>query len=381
MNINSMKDVLKISHLSGDAVHLIGKHGIGKTQIVKRFAEEQGFHCEVLQLTVMDTGDLLGMPVIEDTKHGKVTTWAKPVWLQRINQANEAGKDCIVFMDELGRASIDIRQAALQIVLEGKVQEHTLGLNNGNKTLVVVADNPSGEYDTADFDSALEDRFTSMSVETHINDFLNYAREVDILPVITDYLTEYSEKLHFTPEDDGENVADGKGSTPRAWEKLSDILKNTPKDSELIYPLITAKVGTVVGSSFFHWFNNYSDIVSVDDIKGFLKDTKIKTELQQRKAADKLKTLTGKIEVLAVTELIEKMYVEYRKDKTNITAELIAVTLASLPLEVCVGILKTWRVSTDEAKSEFYFIDLQDATPKHWLLADISQLKTKAANQ
>ena len=68
MNINSMKPIMSIAHKSQDAVHMIGPHGIGKTQIVKAFAEQEGFHVEVLQVTVMDTGDLLGMPVIEETR-------------------------------------------------------------------------------------------------------------------------------------------------------------------------------------------------------------------------------------------------------------------------------------------------------------------------
>jgi hypothetical protein len=92
MKISQMKEVLGIAHKAQAPVHMIGEHGIGKTAIVKEFAEEMGYHCEVLQLTIMDTGDLIGMPVIsEDSNGDKVTTWAKPIWLQRVHQANAEG--------------------------------------------------------------------------------------------------------------------------------------------------------------------------------------------------------------------------------------------------------------------------------------------------
>ncbi len=84
MNIESMKEVLNIAHKAQSAVHMIGDHGIGKTEIVKQFAESQGYHCEVLQLTVMDTGDLIGIPETIEKDGERVTAWAKPIWLQEL---------------------------------------------------------------------------------------------------------------------------------------------------------------------------------------------------------------------------------------------------------------------------------------------------------
>ena len=162
-----MKEVLNIAHKAQSAVHMIGDHGIGKTEIVKQFAESQGYHCEVLQLTVMDTGDLIGIPETIEKDGERVTAWAKPIWLQRVNQANKEGKHVVVFLDELGRASVDIRQASLQMVLEGKIQEHSLGELDNLKSLIVVADNPADDYDSAEFDGALEDTIVDFNFEFH----------------------------------------------------------------------------------------------------------------------------------------------------------------------------------------------------------------------
>jgi len=371
MNIESMNDILGIAHKAQSAVHMIGDHGIGKTEIVKQFAERQGYHCEVLQLTVMDTGDLIGIPETIEKDGERVTSWAKPVWLQRVTQANKDGKHCIVFLDELGRSSVDIRQASLQMVLEGKIQEHSLGELNDLKSLIVVADNPSDDYDSAEFDAALEDRFITLEVESSLDSWLKYARGKGILSVITDYLSEYTDKLVFKPEDTSE-----KGSSPRAWEKLSDILKNTPKNSGLVFQLIVSKVGKTVGGNFYQYFKNYVDVIKVDDILKVVGDNKINTENQQKTVAKKLQKLTKKIEAIQATELGHKL-----KDlakEGEIDSKVVVTYIASLPFEVGTNLAKTWK-ETDEDR-EYFLGDFMAAQENKWYIRELRNNSVADAN-
>ncbi len=364
MNIESMKDILGIAHKAQSAVHMIGEHGIGKTEIVKQFAKSQGYHVEVLQLTVMDTGDLIGIPETVEKDGERVTAWAKPVWLQRVSQANKNGKHCVIFLDELGRASIDIRQASLQMVLEGKIQEHSLGELNDLKSLVVVADNPADDYDSAEFDAALEDRFITLEVEASLDSWLKYARSKGILSVVTDYLAEYPDKLVFKPEDTSE-----KGSSPRAWEKLSDILKNTPKNSGLTYQLIVSKVGKTVGGNFFQFFKNYVDVVKAEDIIELIGDQKINTEKQQKAVAKKLEKVTKKLEAIQATELGHKL-----KDLAKngeISSEVVVTYLVSLPFEVGTNLAKTWK-ETDEDR-DYFLGDFMTAQENKWYIRELRE--------
>lgn len=365
MRIALMKEVFEIAHKSNAAVKMIGRHGIGKSKVPEEFAKENGFHFEVLQLPLMDEGDLMGNPITEETEFGKVTTWAMPVWLQRVAQKTKEGIPSIIFLDELGRANPGIRQVALQMVLEHRLQEHSLGVVDGLPSLMIVADNPSDEYDTADADPALESRFMSFNVEAHIDDFLKFAAKAGMLPVVTDYLAEYTENLHFRSDDDTD-----KGTDPRAWEKISDILKNTPKNSPLLLSIILSKLGQTVGNHFFHYFKNYIDIVKPEDIVALLEGVEIKTEKQQRAAAKKLSKTTKKIEVGVAQELANKMLREFLKGSDTITAELIAVYSFSLNLELMAGIFRTWKDSKEESESDFYFNELQEATPNRWLLLE-----------
>ena len=356
MKISSMKEVLGIAHKSQNAVHMIGEHGIGKTEIVKQFAEEMGYHCEVLQLTVMDTGDLIGIPETVEEKGERVTSWAKPIWLQRVHKANEEGKHVVIFMDELGRASIDIRQASLQMVLEGKLQEHSLGELDGLKSLIVVADNPADDYDSAEFDAALEDRFITLDVETDVKEWLKYARTKGIMPVITDYVAEYPDKLVFKPEDTGE-----KGATPRAWESLSRILKETPNNSGLVYSLIVSKVGKTVGSNFYHFYNNYVKVVKPEDVIKAIGKSEIKTEKGQRAAAKKVSKLTKDLEAIVATELANKLVDMAKEGKVK--DEVVVVYIASLPFEVGAGIVKGWKEGDD---SDYFYNKYVPAQDNKW---------------
>jgi len=368
MNIEHMKEVLKIAHKSQSAVHMIGEHGIGKTEIVKQFAEDMGYHCEVLQLTVMDTGDLIGIPETFEKNGEKVTSWAMPIWLQRVRNANENGKHVIIFMDELGRASIDIRQASLQMVLEGKIQEHSLGELNGLKSLVVVADNPADDYDSAEFDMALEDRFITLDVETSVDSWLKYARSKDILPVIIDYLAEYPDKLIFKPENTSE-----KGSSPRAWEKLSDILKVTPKNSGIIYQLMVSKVGKTVGSNFYQYFKNYIDVIKPEDILDIIGDSDIISEKGQKAVSKKIAKSIKNLEAIQATELAHKLKKMAQNDE--IITEVVITFLAALPMEVGAGIIKSWKESDEDR--QFYLEDFVNAQPNKWYVRKLIETSDK----
>jgi len=64
-----------------------GKHGLGKSEIVRQYGKENNLHVETLILSLMDVGDLCGLP--RTTEHGGQlsTTWSAPVWFNRIIDA------------------------------------------------------------------------------------------------------------------------------------------------------------------------------------------------------------------------------------------------------------------------------------------------------
>jgi hypothetical protein len=184
------------------------------------------------------------------------------------------------------------------------------------------------------------------------------------MPVITDYIAEYPDKLVYNPEDTSE-----KGATPRAWEKLSDILRNTPKNFGIVYSLIVSKVGKVVGSNFFHFYNNYIDVLKPEDVLKIIGKSKLDTEEEQRKIAKKLAKKTQKIEVISATELANKMVDYCKKGKCRV--EDVIVTVASFNYEVGAGIFKSWK--NDDDYRDFAMGDFvsRDYMPNKWFVLEI----------
>ena len=354
MKISNMKDILKVAHMSNDSVRMIGLHGIGKSQIVEQFAKENNFHIETLFLSQQEVADLIGIP---ETKDG-VTYWTKPIWLKRMEDASKEGKHCVLFLDELSRAPLEVRQSALQLVLEGRIHEHQLPTLDGLRTLIVAADNPTDDYQTDELDPALLDRFSNFTVEIDVKDWLKWARENGISSVITDYISEFPNKLHFIPNDDND-----KGSTPRSWTKLSDIIKNLEKmniDKGILAEIFKSRLGETVGYSFLHYYNSYIKIIKPEDIreKINLKDEMSQEDLEAE--AKKLRETTRDIETLATIELANKIKEKAKEDKS--WYNVLTVYLDSINIEVFTGIAKDWK--NDD--SEFY-LDWCESVPNYYI--------------
>ncbi len=365
MKISLMPSIMHLAHLSNDAVHMIGLHGIGKSKIVEQLAKMHDMHLEILMLSQNDVADLIGMPGDEDTEDGRVMYWSKPAWLDRMIEANKNGKHCVLFLDELARAPLEIRQAALTLVLDHRIHEHHLPELDGLQTLVVAADNPSDEYQTDELDPALLDRFMTYKVETDYTGWLKWARDNNLETVITDFVAEYPDKLHAQFPD----AEYDKGSTPRGFAKLSDIIKNIDViDEALHYEVFVSKLGDNIGSAFWHWYGSYSKIIKVEDITNKIAGMPIETEQEQKDAAKVLSELTLEIEQISANEIAQKIKKEIEDGKQSM--HLMTVFLGSLNLEIAASTFKVWKEENDRDVGAFYY-DWSETMPGRWLFMKI----------
>lgn len=325
MDINTAKEIIKLASLADDTVLIEGVHGIGKSQIVRQFAKENDFHIEELFLSNQEVGDLIGIPFLErDT-----TKWSTPIWLKRMWEAHKKGKHCVLFLDELNRAPIDVRQSALQLVLERKIHEHELPFLHGKRTMVVAAINPADEYQVDELDSALLDRFLYVSVDVDENSWLKWARENNINTVITDFISVNPDRLHCTP-------ADGStGTTPRSWAKISEFIEHLKDYSDdIIFQVFKGRLGAEIGAQFFSFFKSYVDIIAADEIVDIIIDNFNEYDTIEEVA----KIVSEKI---SNVEPIRKM--ELANQLVNKNLIPLLVFLYSLEIEICVSFLKSFK--------------------------------------
>ena len=362
-----MPSIYKLSHLSNEAVHQIGKHGLGKSKIIESFAKDNNMHIEILMLSQNEVADLIGMPIEE----GGITYWSKPIWLKRMEDANKEGKHCILHLDELARAPLEVRQSALQLVLDKRIHEHHLPELDGLSTLVVASDNPADEYQTDELDPALKDRFSTYEVEVDELGWLKWARANNLSEVVTDFIADYPDKLHWIPKD----AEKDKGATPRAWHKLSDLIKNIDMVSDnLAIKVFEAKLGSTVGNSFFQHYINYAKVMKVDDIVKAIGKDKIKTQENQEEVAKKISKLTREMEQISASELAQKIkaQIEVNLDKDapkedkdeRVSYDVLTVYLASLNMEIMASIYKNWKEDKD---TEDFFYEWAKSIQDRWI--------------
>ena len=87
MNISDVKELIKLADTVGQVPLIEGYHGIGKSESVVQYATENSLHYEPLILSLMDTGDMLGVPLTNDVQGLSSTDWAAPTWYSNIVNA------------------------------------------------------------------------------------------------------------------------------------------------------------------------------------------------------------------------------------------------------------------------------------------------------
>lgn len=350
MNIQTARDIIAAAALADDTVIMEGVHGIGKSQIVKQFAKEEGYHLEELYLSHQEVGDLIGIPhtIVQDGV--TITTWSVPIWLHRMNHTAQQGKKCILFLDELNRAPIDVRQSALQLVLERQIHEHFLPITNGVRTLVVAAVNPADQYQVDELDPALLDRFLHILVEPDPKAWLNWARKTNVNTIVRDFIAEYPDRIHWNAPDGGI------GATPRSWTKLGDFMDRVEHiKEEILFQIMKGKVGTELASQFYTFFKNYVDIVKMKDIEDIIEKNKDNVATVEE-LADLIRDKIKKTEAIQKSELAHQLRDKYTNGKDILP---LLAYLYALDIEICVAFLKGFRKDDPNGYKKLVALDTE----------------------
>ena len=215
--MNGIKTLMKACFECNITPLLWGAHGIGKSQIIKQYAEENKMELVELRLGQLEPMDLIGLP--EKTKDGK-TMWLKPSWFP------ERGNG-ILFLDEINRGHPDVIQAIFQLVLDRQMFTHKLP---DNWKVICAANYADSQYSVNDIDPALMDRFFHINLDFNKSSWLDWAKgkitSVKIVKLVEDdelSLSNY-QKVELT-------------TSPRSLEMLDKMISTSYIDEEH-YPAV-----------------------------------------------------------------------------------------------------------------------------------------------
>lgn len=200
-----LERVLKVAYRARRAVLLEGPTGVGKSEIIRRVAEDLGIATTILDLSLLEPPDLVGLPVVKDGR----TEYALPHVLPR----EGAG---ILLLEELNRAERYIQQPALQLLSARRLHEYELPPG----WVCVATVNPqTADYHVTALDKALRARFLQVSVRADRASWLAWAQTQNLHPGILALAHAHERLLEDVP--------------PRTWTYASDLLRAfTPAELE-----------------------------------------------------------------------------------------------------------------------------------------------------
>ena len=263
ISFQSLQNILPILVTSKLPVLIRGRHGIGKSQIVFQLGEELGLPVIDRRASQMTEGDLLGLP---KQTSGDVTEWCPPKWFK-----TACTEPVILFLDEVDRATLEVRQGIFELCDSRKLAGHVLH----PETLVFACVNGGGDhgdqYQVGEMDPAELDRWTVFDVKPTVEDWLNWADD-NVIGLIWDFIND--NHTHLEHNDDYE--PNKKYPSRRSWVRLSDTLAKsgysdaqklkTLRSSGALHQIASGFIGFEGATAMCDYLDNYKKIVTVEDI-------------------------------------------------------------------------------------------------------------------
>ncbi|WP_203903646.1 ATP-binding protein [Virgisporangium aliadipatigenens] len=192
-------------------VFLWGPPGIGKSSLVRAFADALGLPCVTLLGTQLAPEDLIGVPELVEGR----SRFAPPETIAR-------DEPYCLFLDELNAATPEVQKAFYSLILDRRVGAYELPAGS----IVLGAGNRATDNALArPMASALVNRLVHVHLRASATDWLGWAGAAGVHPWICDYLTQRPDHLWIKPPTSEEPF-----STPRAWHMLSDALHSYGDD-------------------------------------------------------------------------------------------------------------------------------------------------------
>lgn len=247
INIAELRQLLDTTPASHN-VMLVGKHGIGKSEILTSFFSAKGMRVVPLFLGQMsDPGDLIGLPRLNpDT--GK-TEFMPPYWFPT------DGKPIVLFLDELNRARPEVLQTIMDLALNRKLAGRSLP----EESRIISAVNDGEEYQLTDLDPALVSRFNIYTFRPTAEEWLLWAVKASVDERVADFIN--ANKSLLDGDDTQQDNCLEKTPDRRGWKRVSDLIRGVSRLETFHKKILAGIVGVKAASMFFN-FTIASDMLT-----------------------------------------------------------------------------------------------------------------------
>lgn len=259
INVNTQR-LLHILHVTpaSQNILLVGRHGIGKSEILTHFFQQRGERVVSLFLGQMaDPGDLIGLPQWNESSQR--THFLPPHWWPEDNQP------IVLFLDELNRARPELLQTVMDLVLNRTLAGRKLP--EGSR--VIAAVNDGDEYQLTHLDPALVSRFNIYQFCPTVQEWLQWAEQENLDPRVIRFLTLEGHWLDGAEGQQGIDTGLEKTPDRRAWKRLSDGIRSLPDLAEEDIDWLAGIVGAQAASRFMGSLSGHSILTGAEVLQNF----------------------------------------------------------------------------------------------------------------
>lgn len=197
MNIKNFQESLQYMAKASVTPFIWGHAGIGKSEVVRKYAESLGYKFFPFYLgTMSDVGDILGLAEFTKRADGKKSTdFAPPGWLVDMIEYCDENPDsgAVIFLDEFNRGRRDILNGCFSLALDKTF--HTIKLPK-NCHVVAAGNPPTEEYVTTDVnETALMARFVHIKLEPTVEEWVEYAKNTELNDNLVQFIRQQPELL------------------------------------------------------------------------------------------------------------------------------------------------------------------------------------------
>lgn len=250
------------------AVLMRGPTGVGKSHLAKACSEALKLPYIDVRGSTMSEGDAGGYPDIEGMKKNGIMTFCMPSWFIRACR-----EPVVVMLDELNRSLPGVQQSFFQLVLDRELgnDEDGVPYRLHPETRVFAAVNHGAEYDVNDMDPALLRRFWVVDLTPTHEDFIKWAGDTGLDPILVDFIRQNPAHLRVDPS---KVEAGTVCPNPASWHRLDQALAHMEmaptslagNKSPLLYPVAQGFIGTEAAIAFNEFIAKYELVLSAEDI-------------------------------------------------------------------------------------------------------------------
>jgi len=282
-------------------LNITSKPGVAKSAIGRAIADKMNFRYMDIRLSMVDETDVGLYPNVSevevDGKNVKCLDFVVPRWAIESNK-----QPTIIHFEELNRASQQVRNAALQILLERQIgtdfkfNDNVLMMSSGN-----LGDEDG--TDVEEFDNALNNRLIHINHTLGVDEWLEGFANTKCHPMIVGFIKSNPEQMYKDPTESVKGYA-----TPRSWTMLSEfILCNYGYDSSPreFLPLLREVASGYLGNSAMKFIQYCQDMLNVNIEDVINNYDKVKPQLLKYNR-DKNSELIQALREKDVTKFTEK---------------------------------------------------------------------------